>query len=147
MTRFCALSIAIVAMTRDNNTAANGTGDEDSIADVVGGGEYDWTPGERGLLLSGFFYLYVITQIPGKSTPLTLFPLICSRFEFTVHRDRSSVVVPGGGHVRMVPRRLCKVVLAKSDFLEDFRHLAHCCCTVSAPETGKAGPKVIPPVL
>ena len=62
-------------MTRDNNTAANGTGDEDSIADVVGGGEYDWTPGERGLLLSGFFYLYVITQIPGKSTRLTLFPL------------------------------------------------------------------------
>ena len=52
-------------MTRDNNTVANSTRDGDSIADV-GDGKYDWTIGQRGLLLSGFFYLYVITQIPGK---------------------------------------------------------------------------------
>ena len=59
------ISIAIVAMTRDNNTATNITDEADSLADV-GDGEYDWSPGQRGLLLSGFFYLYVITQIPGK---------------------------------------------------------------------------------
>ena len=58
-------SIAIVAMTRDNSTVANSSEVGDSIVEV-GDGVYDWTIGQRGHLLSGFFYLYIITQIPGK---------------------------------------------------------------------------------
>ena len=53
-------------MTISNDTAANGTTVEKE-KEVVGDGEYDWTIGQRGLLLSGFFYLYIITQIPGQS--------------------------------------------------------------------------------
>ena len=55
-------------MTRNNDTSTNSSStveDGDFLVDDVDDGKYDWSIGERGLLLSGFFYLYVITQIPG----------------------------------------------------------------------------------
>ena len=82
-------------MTRDNDTSTNRSSiaveEGDSSVVDVGGGEYDWSIGERGLLLSGFFYLYVITQIPGtqcaRSGTLVIF--IQSHYVSTIpHRQK-----------------------------------------------------------
>ncbi|PSN47931.1 Vesicular glutamate transporter 3, partial [Blattella germanica] len=52
------LSVAIVAMTSERNeTLQNGT--------VVVTRDFDWDSTSRGILLSSFFYGYIITQIPG----------------------------------------------------------------------------------
>ncbi|KAL0280109.1 UNVERIFIED_CONTAM: hypothetical protein PYX00_001499 [Menopon gallinae] len=50
------LSVAIVAMTT-NKTFSNGT-----ISEAA---EFDWNPDIQGIVLSSFFYGYIVTQIPG----------------------------------------------------------------------------------
>ena len=73
LTQFTFSSMAIVAMTSSNATVTNSTTEEEDGS--IGDGEYDWTIGQRGLLLSGFFYLYIITQIPGQLFVLNIFSL------------------------------------------------------------------------
>ncbi|CAB3243765.1 unnamed protein product [Arctia plantaginis] len=52
------LSVAVVAMTEPVETKlANGT--------VILAPEFDWSPSVKGLVLSSFFYGYLITQLPG----------------------------------------------------------------------------------
>lgn len=52
------LSVAVVAMTEPVETKLdNGT--------TVFVPEFDWSPSVKGLVLSSFFYGYIITQLPG----------------------------------------------------------------------------------
>jgi len=51
------LSIAIVAMTGNRTTSPDETLTKEP--------EFDWSSKEQGLLLSSFFYGYIVTQLPG----------------------------------------------------------------------------------
>ncbi|KAJ8316412.1 hypothetical protein KUTeg_006426 [Tegillarca granosa] len=52
------LSVAIVAMTANKTVTENG-----STKQITQ--EFDWTTSEEGLILSSFFYGYIISQLPG----------------------------------------------------------------------------------
>lgn len=69
--RIC-LNLAITEMTvkyKDNGTEDEGVcpypEGEGGIDDPIGGGEYEWSESLQGLILSAFFWGYVITHLPG----------------------------------------------------------------------------------
>ncbi len=50
-------------MTKQNGTTENTT--REASPDLEDDDTYDWTIGQVGVLLSSFYYLYIVMQVPG----------------------------------------------------------------------------------